>query len=120
MKTLVLLGTIATLAATAARADYEVCKGVSRDGTTLTLIGDNNNQVDPELGSYITINANGHQQKVLMESADSCGDVHECYVSQDGGKTLKVTFYDEDNTASGYSDEFGAFKLSCKTVSEDN
>jgi hypothetical protein len=119
MKIQFLLVMVAMFVGSLAHADYEVCKGVARGGATLTIIGNDNNQEDPEEGSYITIKGNGHQQKVLMAASDSCGDVKDCYVSQDGGKTLKVSFYDEDNSASGWSAEYGSFKLSCKTVAEE-
>jgi hypothetical protein len=107
MKNLVLVLALSTVSATAfaSSPNIEVCKGASRngDGITAVLNVDNNT---------VQINSQGARLTYNMEAKDG-GDVAEAYTSQDHGG-LKITFYDESQSASGWSQELGAFKLSCQ------
>ena len=95
-----------------AKGGYEVCKGVSRDGDAITIVGD----YDTEANAY-TVEVNAQGQRLTYTNCDpvDAGDVADGYNCHENGG-LKVTFYDEDMSASGYSQNLGAFKLSCQDV----
>jgi hypothetical protein len=86
---------------------YEICKGASKSGVKMTVTGNFNDGSQDK----IAINANGERLIYATDPASS-GDVEESYTSNDNGG-LKITFYDEDSTASGWTAQLGAFKLNC-------
>ena len=90
-----------------ADAQNEICKGNSDNGIAWTITVNSD-------ASKITVNGNG-KRKVYDVVADNSrsGDVKYAYVATTGG-VFNATFFDQDNSVSGYSDELGKFKGSCK------
>jgi len=105
---LILALTTASSAFAAGPQYYEVCQGGSRSGATVTLVGNFDNQ------DTIEVNAQGERLVYNVEGVEG-GDVEESYASREYGG-LKVTFFDQGDTASGWSAQLGAFKLHCKVI----
>lgn len=91
-----------------ARVSGEICKGSNRDAQGITLVWNSDNDT-------VTINALGEQSLYRVEAVGGGSDVSSAYGSRDNGG-LKVTFYDQDSSASGWSKKLGAFKLKCKDL----
>ncbi len=109
MKKLALVLAFSALSTPAfARVNGEICKGVNRDAEGITLIWNSDKDT-------ATINAQGEQNVYNLEATSGGTDVSYAYGSRDNGG-LRVTFYDQDNSASGWSKKLGAFKLKCKEL----
>ncbi|MGZ3652294.1 MAG: hypothetical protein ACXVB9_12225 [Bdellovibrionota bacterium] len=109
MKNLALVIALSALSTPAfAKVSGEICKGSNRDAQGITLIW--NSAEDTA-----TVNAQGQQLVYNLEAGSNGSDVASAYVSRNHGG-LKVTFYDVDSSASGWSRDLGAFKLKCKDL----
>jgi hypothetical protein len=109
MKKLALVLTLTALSTPAfARVNGEICKGSNRDAQGITLIWNSDKDT-------VTINAQGEQNVYNLEATSGGSDVSYAYGSRDNGG-LRVTFYDQDSSASGWSKKLGAFKLRCKDL----
>lgn len=91
-----------------ARANGEICKDSNRDAQGITLVWNSDRDT-------VTVNAQGQQLVYKVEVGTGGSDVSEAYVSRDNGG-LKVTFYDQDTSASGWAHDLGAFKLQCNDL----
>ena len=107
MKNFIVLSAMLMSAATFAKLppnSYEICKGYSSNGVPMTVVGNFTDASGPS-DNRVTVNANGKRTAINLTYNNSCGDVEECYHSE--SNDFKITFYDEGDSASGWSQELG-------------
>jgi hypothetical protein len=86
----------------------ERCQGVSQNGEKIILVG---NYLDDDMPCQVDITTQGKTLSYGCQGVDA-GTTAEGYESSDYGG-LKVTFYDQNLTVTGWSAKLGDFKLQC-------